>query len=153
MADLQEFVLSAALDKMSQQKADLREFRARASYILLSASVVNAAFISIFPKGQHVYLMVAMTLYVVGTIFIGITFTATRNWTFSFNLNELVKIDLPPEGYSRDPDSEQIRHIAQRYQTFWNENEAKLNRRSKAMNMGLLFLFLTIIPWVSGLVS
>ena len=144
MADLQEYVLRLAIEKMAQQKADLRELRSRAGYILTSAGVINGAFIATYSggSGRKVFELAAIIAFAIATAIISCTFVSRKKWIFSSIIDQMYT-------NFKEFDSEVwVETTAQSAEQRWNQNNARIDKMTMLMNVGLLLLAFSLVMWI-----
>ncbi len=144
MADLQEYVLKLAIEKMAQQKADLRELRSRASYILTSAGVINGAFIATYSGGtsKKVFEFLAIVFFTVAAALISWTFVSRKSWVFSSVVDQM---------YSTFKDYDLavwVPSVAEATEERWNANNKRMDVMTLLMNLGLSLLAMSLVAWI-----
>ena len=144
MADLQEYVLRLVIEKMAQQKADLRELRTRASYILTSAGVINGAFIATYTGGnsKKVFEIAAIVLFSIAAVMIGWTFVSRKRWVFSSAIDQMYS------NFKEFDSDAWVRSAAQTAEDRWDNNNAKMDKMTRLMNLGLLLFAISLLMWI-----
>ncbi len=144
MADLNTYVLTLIIEKMSQQKADLRELRSRASYILTSAGVINGAFIATYSAGtsKRIFELGAIILYSLAAVVTSFTFISREKWIFTSIIDQMYSNF---KGYDEE---KWIQITAQSAENRWDANNQKMDLMTRFMNLGLLLFAISLASWI-----